>query len=548
MTHSIQYDRLKKYPIFALLLLACLPWIVNGILPQYDHIASLTIPSTGRSEVEPVSTNAFPYVYTVERKRERLRTVLELEFEIPETFTGRITGHVSGHQSRHRPKLLKLNDYAVSDIAFCHGEDAGVYQSPQVEFSAGLNQFEISGFIDPSTIYNVNWELKRRLSFLKCIAIWITGVVFWIVRKRTRAFVERKPYIHLMLLVPSTVIVVSVFLAPMVDRSRPCMVKIGQHTAPLIGVLEEFESYLNSDEHTDKEESRFSVPIFGDSTHRYKLADHFMPRLQFRNTSDKNTSIEFYGLSYFALGPWEYFLLLNRLSLEEPDLIVLPVNLRYFTDYNMNLKLSRIYAFDHFVRWGEIPGALEFKVADREFRWSKLLWTKFDARYFNRDLTPLFNGLKSELRTWYRYRLNFLLNLQPERWESFPDKGLETVSPESAGYELVLDQDHPLLQVYSEINRFAEENGLTILYYQTDLDDTWQDKMGLQCHVDENYRFLEEFLSKSPNASYYIVNSAVPSSLHVDAWGHMTDDGIRIVADDLFEKVTALSKRHQDEM
>ncbi|HIA47679.1 MAG TPA: hypothetical protein EYN96_06850 [Candidatus Hydrogenedentes bacterium] len=491
-------------------------------------------------EKTSVQDSDFPYTYTMQRERNLSQHTLILETDFPDGFIGRITGYVRENERAHAPKTLTVNDKKVSEIAFCHSDQTGAYSSLQLKFPPGLNRLEISGRLVSTYEYTIYWEKKLPTTPAKCLLIWtLTGLILFL-RSFASPRLLRQKYLHPVLTLSSMIATIAFALTFSFHSSTQCLTQLGQKTQPGVSEREKFDQFLESSAHRNKRKDNYSVCVLGDSTHRFELVDRFMPRFKYRHENDQSETLEIYGVSFFGMGPREYYLLMNRLSVEQPDIVVIPVHLRLFTDYLMRQEHNRIDTFNQYLQWSEIPRALSIKVADRQFEWENLLLQKADAHFFDSRIAPLANGTKNELQVQYDFYLENHPHLQPDDWEVMPENTDNSISREPSGYELLIQEDHMILPLYDGIIRLAKKHHIQILFYPVGLDDTMQAELGLQMHVDENYRFLEKYLKQDSNALFYWPPTPIPSHLYVDAWGHMNEEGIHTVADDIFDKITGM--------
>ena len=100
------------------------------------------------------------------------------------------------------------------------------------------------------------------------------------------------------------------------------------------------ESYLESEDHRGARREKFSVFVMGDSTHYWSLQpqDYMVPVLERAIAAKGVEDIAIYGVSGGALNAFDFYLVLNRIVHEKPDVVVVPVGMRSFSEFWLEVQ------------------------------------------------------------------------------------------------------------------------------------------------------------------------------------------------------------------
>jgi hypothetical protein len=309
--------------------------------------------------------------------------------------------------------------------------------------------------------------------------------------------------------------------------------------------LEDFESYLESDTHKDYRKGRFSVCIFGDSTHQHLLKDpedYMMPTLRRELPDSKREKIEIYGLSNGAASAYHYYYLTNRIVAEKPDLLIIEVNMHTFS-YGWQSKTFHVRPNIHrFLRLDEMKKSQDIYYGDTRVSLGTYLLQKADDELFNYIFHPVIGGLKYSAFTrlqLYRNRINENIG---SRYSLEQPPSHRVARPM---WKPVNSRDNPMFKSYKAINRLTEKHGIPVLYYATPINESQVNRKNkIDIQMKESYDFIRDVIVDGPHIHFLDLSNADPE-LFSDGLEHLTPEGIEYVAGRLAEYIVEF-KDEQD--
>lgn len=302
--------------------------------------------------------------------------------------------------------------------------------------------------------------------------------------------------------------------------------------------LIEMEEYLASDARESFSEDSFRVCVLGDSTHAFEMPpDRFMiPNLRRIINEHWREDIEIFGFHSAGVDAYHFYLVLHRLIQEDPDLIVVPVNLRVFGD---NWSKSRRFEYPSLQRYVPIfdyPVVLALSSEYRQFEWDGMLLYRWDHLFFDDRSAPFLAGIRKRFG-----------NSQERLFKFVEDSASDYMTPLSAltdappldyeenlrgSYTPRLIGTHYMLKQFRELNRYAGEHGAHVLYYavQTPVRRARQ---------KVNFQMIERNLLRDPGVSFANLSQVLDSD-QFSIGEHPTERGLGIVSGHLAKEIVAL--------
>lgn len=305
---------------------------------------------------------------------------------------------------------------------------------------------------------------------------------------------------------------------------------MGVQNQGILQGLNRLHAYISSQTHLDARE-KFSVCVFGDSTHYYGLEveDRMMPQLQHEYPVEYQNAIEWYGVYSLGLDAYDFFFLFNWLVKEKPDLLVIPLNLRAFGYNWVNTPLVLLPELERYVQIAEIPTAMRLSNQTHDLRWDHMLMRKLDYAIFKSRVGRFCRGTKLAFKEVKE-------SLDTAIEEQFADKAaplpIETIRPKpnffqhfARRYEIDFSQGHSMLNVLKQLNRLAHENGVEVMYYTVQCEDK-------KVPQEEHFKYIQEFLLKDPGVRFVNLLGLVRQD-QFSRQEHLKKDGIQVVASHL---------------
>lgn len=466
---------------------------------------------------------------------------LAYAIEVPEAGRYSLYGTSSNHITI--PVTIRVNGNIVTRMAFYqdtgslrrHFEKHGL--ATGVKLDAGRNSLDLQGpLLKRRTLY-VELYREYPLTISRYLLLTLGAVVILISLALALRGLGLKPRAEAIALILLVALMLVSGTAALYWKYGRDLINLGD-LQRMGERIDKFETYLRSPERTEKRDELFSVAVFGDSTHWYRIQEYMRDAIRDGLPVDQQDQFEIYGLSYPGFTVWEYYLLLNRFVDERPDLLVIPVNLHTFAPIFLKDRELWHMAFDGFTRFSEYPAALGVSVQGRKLRFSSMLLQKLDRAFFNGKLTPFFHGLK-------RYHENVEEAISENVLMKFG------VAPEGARailkgpaerdtWDVHIEEDHGFFQLFECISRLAMKHGIEVLYYTVPVNEQVQAEQGFDMRLQENYALIGDQIRGEPGVHYLDLSANNPPELFFDEFEHLTVDGIKVVGGNIADAIVSI--------
>lgn len=315
------------------------------------------------------------------------------------------------------------------------------------------------------------------------------------------------------------------------------LVLLGYKSHRLIGRLNGFEAYLASPEHEHALEKPFTVCVFGDSSHFYKLPveSWMVPTLQRELASRGIDDIAVYGTAFTALTAWDYYLLLNRVVEYEPDLLILPVQLGSFSRAWLTRRAWHFPTLHRYLLASELVHAYGISVAGRSFHWEQLALQRLDYALFDGKAGPFFGGIRY---LWNLGRAGAELSIGNALMGDWPPLSDAVDTPPTwQQMDSDIREDHELFSAFDRINRLAAERRISILYYTGQVNAASFARLGIELRLKENYDRIARRLRTGPGIHVLELSSENPEDAFSDESFHYNEVGIARAASRLVDAI-----------
>jgi hypothetical protein len=302
--------------------------------------------------------------------------------------------------------------------------------------------------------------------------------------------------------------------------------------------LAEFESRLESLE-ARSDGSRFSVAVLGDSTHYWSLPPErtMQPSIERALRPEPRQRIRIHGVAAQAFTAFDYYLLLNRMVEDPPDLVVIPVNVRSFGDSWIASAEHAYAASERYLRFDELAAAPDVRLGARELGWERVLIRRLDEALAGGRISLLLRGLRRHLGADLELAAERSLPAWLLRAQPSPDE--PPVWPRAIG------PDHPMLAYFRAINRLAARYGVEILYYTVQCNLEALSERGIQIDLRGLYASVEREIAGAPGVHFLDLSAHNPRWMFSDTADHLNERGMRLVAGRLADRIAELSRRER---
>jgi len=330
------------------------------------------------------------------------------------------------------------------------------------------------------------------------------------------------------------------FVFPLVlDRiSGGALAPLGQKDPVKTMRLSVMEESFSSASRRNGGDGEFRVFVMGDSTHYWSLprAKRMVPALQRAFTKRGYDEVEVAGLAGGALNAVDFYLLMNRVVRERPDLVVIPVGTRSFSEWWLYNEGYRFHEMDHYPSFVELMRARKLSVAGRELDVIGWGLRSLDARFCEGRVAHLLRGAK----VWFdgeKDRITYLIT----RRLFGPDAVMRTAAaPDRERWISNIEGDHPLFEAYRLINDLAKRNGIEVLYYSEPANQAAQRLKGRELNLANNFAVIEREISGAPGVRFLRLAGRYSSDIFSDDVDHLTRAGIEKVADAIVDEIVEL--------
>lgn len=318
------------------------------------------------------------------------------------------------------------------------------------------------------------------------------------------------------------------------------LVLFGYKSHRLVGRLNEFEAYLHSGEHERELASHYSVCVFGDSSHFYKLPKRnwMLPTLRRELTTRGIDDIAVYGMSFTALTAWDYYLLLNRVAPEAPDLLILPVQLGSFSTAWLTRRPWHFPILHRYLPVSEFADAYGLSVAGRSFHWEQIALQRLDYAVFGGRARPFFGGIRYLWNLGRAGAAQSVGDALMGDWPAIADALDQTPTWQQIDNDI--REDHELFSAFDLINRLATAHDISILYYTAQINEKSYARLGVELRLEENYDLIERRLKTGPGIHVLELGTENPEEVFADESLHYNPLGISRLADRLVEAVVEI--------
>jgi hypothetical protein len=261
-----------------------------------------------------------------------------------------------------------------------------------------------------------------------------------------------------------------------------------------------------------------------------------LPTLQRTLAERGYGDVEVSSLSGCALNAFDFYLLMNRVVRERPDLVVIPVGTRSFSDWWLYDEGYRFHEMDHYPSFAELLRARNLSVAGREL--SVVGWglRSLDARFFDGRGAHLLRGAK----VWFDGERERVAYLVTRRLFGPGSRMHHATLPDYERWITAVASDHPLFEAYRLINDLAGRNGIEVLYYSQPANATAQRRKGRDLHLAKNFDVIERAISGSPGVHFLRLADRNPPEMFSDDIDHLTPSGVATVAGALADEIAAI--------
>jgi hypothetical protein len=250
--------------------------------------------------------------------------------------------------------------------------------------------------------------------------------------------------------------------------------------------------------------------------------------------------VEIYGISGGALNAFDFYLLLNRIVHEDPDLIVVPVGLRSFSEFWLHNDAYRYPGMDHYLAPSELLRARNLSVAGRDVSFVPWSLRRADAAWFAGRGARLLRGAKVYFENERDRVEEGLAAAAFASWEPVSEEFLLALQPQHPRWNLDIRADHSLMEAFRRINDLAARHGISILYYTVQINVEDQRERGRDIRIHANYAVIEEAIARGPGVHFLNLAEENPREMFSDHVDHLTPEGIAGVAAELAQEILAI--------
>jgi hypothetical protein len=538
----LQRFRISARPAFVIGALLCLafPSLWDGLFPRLEGepiVVQLT-------RLRPKAEFEIPEGTIRAQRMAAARTAAEqsLVVRFPLEHAGRYSVYGVSSNRASQPLALQVNGQPVSAMAFFQSTgskraDFERYRiSTGVLFVAGQNIVGLNGSIDRTMFLELRQEVPLgpfRWLLLFTAAALLLGLRLAIVTN----FALSPP--------PRLAMAVALFTASLVAfpvglarLSGGALAPLGRKDPVKTMRLRLMEEHFAAADRRYEGDGKFRVFLMGDSTHYWSLprAKRMLPALQRALAERGHGEFEVFGVSGGALNAIDFYLLLNRVVRESPDLVVIPVGTRSFSDAWLHDEGYRFHEMDHYPAFSELLRARNLSVAGREF--SVVGWGLHgvDARFFDGHVAHLFRGTK----VWFDGEWDRVAYVITRRLFGPEARNREVTPPEYERWITAIPDDHPLFEAYRLINDLARRNEVELLYYSEPANAAAQLRKGRDLDLEQNFAVIERAISGPPGAHFLRLADRNSPGMFSDDVDHLTRRGIEIVAGAIADEIVEM--------
>jgi hypothetical protein len=534
--------------IAALVLCLLFPLAWNRLFPAFEGGAvnvQLTMMRPDDEFVPPeASTRAVRTELTARGNEQLLAFTFDLE------RAGRYSVYGISSNRDARPLDLRMNGRRVSATAFYQktGSMRGNFEkhliARAVPLLSGQNVVSIAG---PRAMNRTIFlELRREapLHALRYAALFLAVAGLLAVRRFVCLAFPLPPRARFAVAALAYAAGLAAIPAGLLALSDGYLVPLGEKDPVKTRRLRLLEEELRSEEHRRARDEKFSVFVMGDSTHYWSLpaSHHMLASLENALPEDEKDEIAFYGIAGGALDAFDFYLLANRVARERPDVMVIPVGLRSFSDWWLHNEGYRFHGMDHYLQPSEFLRAWNLSVAGREIPLVGWVLRRFDARFFDGRAAHLLRGAKVFFEDESERIQQEISETLLASWKPVPREVQLKAIPRYRRWNTDIAEDHPLLRAYRLINDLAARHGIEVLYYTEQVNVEAQQEKGTDLRVRENFATIERAIAGDPGVHFLTLSDENPPEMFSDDIDHLTPEGITGVAEAIVREIVELKQ------
>lgn len=350
------------------------------------------------------------------------------------------------------------------------------------------------------------------------LAVWIGG---WLFRSRL------SDRVRLTLCGATTVLILAILLTYTYAHHATEYIQHGTRSRSLELQVDALEQTFSSPGRLSKSKEPYSIIVLGDSTHYHNLEprEEFLSLLKNALHEELRSKISMRGLRHQGFDAFDYYFLLNWLVDHEPNMIIIPINLRTFGPLWTETDRTGFPVLERYIRWREIPRASYLSYSSRIIRWDLLAMRKLDFAITNRKGIQFFRGIKlqfddrlAQFESRFEMRYRDSGSYIPDTWL---DRKEQFFATHSKIYAKSIPIDHPMIRAFRAINRLMHEHGVQVVYYSVEL---------ARKDVDQelHYELIRNILVQDPNVRFVDTLGLVNKS-HFMQGEHLTPEGINLL-------------------
>jgi hypothetical protein len=532
----------------ALILCLLFPLAWNWLFPSFEgdvtNVQLTMVRPDDEIEVPEPSIRAVRKAFKRRQKEELLAYAFPLE------RAGRYSVYGISSNRSARPIDLRVNGRIVSATAFYQKTGSMRHDFEKhliaraVPFVAGENVVAIVGSRAMNRTVFLTLRREVPLGGLRYVALFLAAALVLAARRFAVVRFALPSRAHLAVAVLLYATGLFGLPAALFALSDGHLVPLGEKDPIKTHRLRYLEDYLRSEDHRRAKEEKFTVFVMGDSTHYWSLPRiHWMvPELQRALPEDVKDDIAIYGLAGGALNAFDFYLLLNRIVREEPDVVVIPVGLRSFSEFWLHDEGYRFHGMDHYLLASEIPRSWNLSVAGRKIQLVGWMLRRLDASLFDGRAAHLLRGAKVFFENESERIEDRIEETALASWEPVPAELELAMIPNYPRWNTDIARDHPLLEAYALINDLAARRGTLVLYYTEQINVEAQREKGRDLRIRENFAVIERAIAGGPNVHFLMLSDRNPPEMFSDDVDHMTPEGIASVAAAIVREIAALER------
>jgi hypothetical protein len=546
-------QRIARPGAFAALILCLLvPLAWNRIFPAFEggavNVQLTMMRPDDEIEAPESSMRAVRTEFTTRGNEQLLAFAFDLE------RAGRFSVYGISSNRDAKPLDLRMNGRSVSTTAFYQktGSMRGDFEkhliARAVPLVAGENAVSIAG---PRAMNRTIFlELRREapLRPLRFAALFLAAAGLLAVRRFVSQGFPLRPRARLAVAALAYAAGLAALPAALLALSNGHLVPLGEKDPVKTRRLRLLEEHLRSEEHRRAREEKFSVFVMGDSTHYWSLppSHHMISALENALPEGEKDEIAFYGIAGGALDAFDFYLLANRIAPERPDVMVVPVGLRSFSDWWLHNEGYRFHGLDHYLQPSELLRAWNLSVAGREIPLVGWVLRRLDARFFDGRAAHLLRGGKVFFESESERLQQGISETLLASWEPVSKEVQMKAIRRYRRWNTDIAEDHPLLRAYRLIDDLAARHGILVLYYTEQVNVEAQRKKGKDLRVRENFATIERAVAGDPGVHFLTLSDENPPEMFSDDIDHLTPEGITGVAAAITREIVELKQSKPD--